>query len=348
QHSFYELIVNKARGKSGPLFHFDVHEDVRTIADATVEKDESHAGKVVERHWYEKNKHIFPASRWESTSLNMKLTYDRNLLLMGMSLSEMVLMSRVSSIGLGQTGTMSGGPDQHHNSHVVSEGPDQDHNSNVVSEGQDQDYNSHVMLGGPLANTEELRSEGVEAKPDNPYVRSPFSKPKRPTYICFNIGPISGTRHPNILELETGETMINPQPEREWVQGVEEEGMGMGSWEGPTALALLVKTTHSSTFIKENIESWRTLIGERDQHDKIGETPKQLTCDESEREESEGPQYAKQLYEKSLISGTMEKEFLVNFSMEIPERRFRSSYGSPSMKGARRSSSSRSLKIRKN
>ncbi|KAJ8767567.1 hypothetical protein K2173_017911 [Erythroxylum novogranatense] len=65
QHSFYELIVNKARGKSGPLFHFDVHEDVRTIADARVEKDESHAGKVVERHWYEKNKHIFPASRWE-------------------------------------------------------------------------------------------------------------------------------------------------------------------------------------------------------------------------------------------------------------------------------------------
>ncbi|KAE8725590.1 Protein XAP5 CIRCADIAN TIMEKEEPER [Hibiscus syriacus] len=65
QHSFYELIVNKARGKSGPLFHFDVHEDVRTIADATIEKDESHAGKVVERHWYERNKHIFPASRWE-------------------------------------------------------------------------------------------------------------------------------------------------------------------------------------------------------------------------------------------------------------------------------------------
>ncbi|KAK4378247.1 hypothetical protein RND71_000109 [Anisodus tanguticus] len=40
------------RGKSGPamfnpdlysgeLFHFDVHEDVRTIADATIEKDEA-------------------------------------------------------------------------------------------------------------------------------------------------------------------------------------------------------------------------------------------------------------------------------------------------------------------
>lgn len=23
-----------------------------------------HAGKVVDRHWYSKNKHIYPASRW--------------------------------------------------------------------------------------------------------------------------------------------------------------------------------------------------------------------------------------------------------------------------------------------
>ena len=66
QHfTFHELITTKARGKSGPLYHFDVHEDVRLRGDATKEKDESHAGKVVERHWYEKNKHIFPASRWE-------------------------------------------------------------------------------------------------------------------------------------------------------------------------------------------------------------------------------------------------------------------------------------------
>uniref|UniRef100_A0A7S4P3F7 FAM50A/XAP5 C-terminal domain-containing protein n=1 Tax=Guillardia theta TaxID=55529 RepID=A0A7S4P3F7_GUITH len=63
--TFHVLIETKARGKSGPLFHFDVHEDVRTVNDARIEKDESHAGKVVERHWYERNKHIFPASRWE-------------------------------------------------------------------------------------------------------------------------------------------------------------------------------------------------------------------------------------------------------------------------------------------
>lgn len=64
--TFYDLIVTKARGKSGPLFHFDVHEDVRLgPLDSRVEKDESHPGKVVERRWYERNKHIFPASRWE-------------------------------------------------------------------------------------------------------------------------------------------------------------------------------------------------------------------------------------------------------------------------------------------
>lgn len=47
QHfSFYDLIVTKARGKSGPLFHFDVHDDIRLVHDTRVEKDESHPGKV--------------------------------------------------------------------------------------------------------------------------------------------------------------------------------------------------------------------------------------------------------------------------------------------------------------
>jgi protein FAM50 len=64
-YTFYDFIVNKARGKSGPLFNFDVHDDVRMLADATVEKNESHAGKVVTRSYYNRNKHIFPASRWE-------------------------------------------------------------------------------------------------------------------------------------------------------------------------------------------------------------------------------------------------------------------------------------------
>lgn len=64
--TFYDLIVTKARGKSGPLFHFDVRDDIQIgPTDVRVEKDESHPGKVVERSWYERNKHIFPASRWE-------------------------------------------------------------------------------------------------------------------------------------------------------------------------------------------------------------------------------------------------------------------------------------------
>lgn len=64
-YTFYDFIVTKARGKSGPLFNFDVHDDIRIVNDATVEKDESHAGKICLRSWYERNKHIFPASRWE-------------------------------------------------------------------------------------------------------------------------------------------------------------------------------------------------------------------------------------------------------------------------------------------
>jgi protein FAM50 len=63
--SFYDLIATKARGKSGPLFKFDVYDDIRVNADVTVAKDESHAGKIVTRAYYDRNKHIFPASRWE-------------------------------------------------------------------------------------------------------------------------------------------------------------------------------------------------------------------------------------------------------------------------------------------
>lgn len=64
-HTFYELISTGARGKSGPLFSFDVHDDVRLTMDSRVEKDESHPGKVLDARWYQRNKHIFPYSRWE-------------------------------------------------------------------------------------------------------------------------------------------------------------------------------------------------------------------------------------------------------------------------------------------
>lgn len=71
-YSFYDLIISKARGKSGPLFHFDVHDDIRMLADARVEKDESHAGKIVTRAYYERNQHIFPVNRWEVYDPNKK------------------------------------------------------------------------------------------------------------------------------------------------------------------------------------------------------------------------------------------------------------------------------------
>ncbi|KAI8870629.1 XAP5 protein [Ramicandelaber brevisporus] len=63
--TFYDLIVNKARGKSGPLFDFSAKDDVRIEMDGRKEKEDTHAAKVCERRWYERHKHTFPASRWE-------------------------------------------------------------------------------------------------------------------------------------------------------------------------------------------------------------------------------------------------------------------------------------------
>mmetsp|Transcript_39221 Transcript_39221/g.95274 ORF Transcript_39221/g.95274 Transcript_39221/m.95274 type:complete len:263 (-) Transcript_39221:112-900(-) len=82
--TFYELIVKKARGKSGPLFSFDVHDDLRMVNDVRIEKDESHPGKVMLRHAYERNKEKFPYSRfevydpskkWESYTTHGRETY---------------------------------------------------------------------------------------------------------------------------------------------------------------------------------------------------------------------------------------------------------------------------------
>ena len=47
-NTFYDFIVTKARGKSGPLFIFDAKDDVRIVQDASIEKEDSHAGKVIE------------------------------------------------------------------------------------------------------------------------------------------------------------------------------------------------------------------------------------------------------------------------------------------------------------
>lgn len=63
--SFYDLIVSRARGKSGPLFRFDKRDDVRLRGGADVEVENSHPGKVILRTWYDRNKGMFPANRWE-------------------------------------------------------------------------------------------------------------------------------------------------------------------------------------------------------------------------------------------------------------------------------------------
>jgi protein FAM50 len=64
-YTFYDFIINQVRGKSGPIFEFKIRDDVRLVNDASKEIVESHPGKVCQRSWYERNKHIFPASRWE-------------------------------------------------------------------------------------------------------------------------------------------------------------------------------------------------------------------------------------------------------------------------------------------
>ena len=74
-YTFYQFILTKARGKSGPLFRFDVHDDIRLHGNAQIEKDDSHAGKVLERAWYQRNKHIFPYNRYEV--FDPSKTYDK-------------------------------------------------------------------------------------------------------------------------------------------------------------------------------------------------------------------------------------------------------------------------------
>lgn len=65
-YTFQDFIATKAMGKTGPLYEFDAAGEIRLRQDAAVDCGESHPAKVVLRGWYEKNKHIYPASRWEA------------------------------------------------------------------------------------------------------------------------------------------------------------------------------------------------------------------------------------------------------------------------------------------
>ena len=58
--TFYDLMLCRMRGSRTALFDFGIGDDVLSL-DGT----ERWTAKVVERHWYDRNKHIFPASRWE-------------------------------------------------------------------------------------------------------------------------------------------------------------------------------------------------------------------------------------------------------------------------------------------
>lgn len=53
-HTHSRQQVNKAMGKSGPLFQFDLHEHAAASFDPRMKSQDSHAGKVVDRHWYNK------------------------------------------------------------------------------------------------------------------------------------------------------------------------------------------------------------------------------------------------------------------------------------------------------
>lgn len=95
-YDFYYFIVNRTKGPSGaPLFDYSAQptlhspspdsiddspairtstfnmprrkDGVPTPVDETLEgfKDEPTMTKVVDRRWYERNKHIFPASVWQ-------------------------------------------------------------------------------------------------------------------------------------------------------------------------------------------------------------------------------------------------------------------------------------------
>ncbi|GKA95589.1 hypothetical protein Tco_0817627 [Tanacetum coccineum] len=63
--------------------------------------------------------------------------------------------------------------------------------------------------------------------------------------------------------------MVDSQLEGEGAQRVEAEGTGMSSREGPFEPAQLAQTTPSPAFIKENIDTLKTMIREHNQHAKV-------------------------------------------------------------------------------
>jgi len=66
QLTFYELILSKIKGKTGPLFDFRIKEEIGLGHNSSRERDVLCEGKIVEREWYETAKKTFPVNRWET------------------------------------------------------------------------------------------------------------------------------------------------------------------------------------------------------------------------------------------------------------------------------------------
>lgn len=74
--TFYDLIRSGAQGPHGYLFDYEFDSQGNTTSEPQTQGgNERHAGKVVDRRWYERNKHVFPASKWEHYDPNKK--YER-------------------------------------------------------------------------------------------------------------------------------------------------------------------------------------------------------------------------------------------------------------------------------
>jgi protein FAM50 len=63
--TFYDFIATDARGKSGSLVYFGVKDDIRLAGNAQQERDDAHAGKIMEESFYKTNQHIHPYNRFE-------------------------------------------------------------------------------------------------------------------------------------------------------------------------------------------------------------------------------------------------------------------------------------------
>lgn len=66
-YEFYYFIINKTEGPHGLLFDYSAEPN----EEPEVGTEDPALTKVVDRRWYERNKHIFPASVWSNYDPNV-------------------------------------------------------------------------------------------------------------------------------------------------------------------------------------------------------------------------------------------------------------------------------------